>query len=162
MHLLYPHQIRGEGHFCAVLQKGSQDEGTGEARKTQFKGALTPETLAAFLKKKKIHVLRAGVEPGETKQDRKGKSYYTPSHAEAMAKDWETDTGSKLGICSLDLAMKYLHGEVIDLSRQEDSDYVLCGGEGWMTVYFDRYPLGLGKRTGSVIKNHYPKGLRHL
>ena len=162
MHLLYPHQIRGEGHFCAVLQKGSPDEGTGEARKTQFKGALTPETLAAFLKKKKIHVLRAGVEPGETKQDRKGKSYYTPSHAEAMAKDWETDTGSKLGICSLDLAMKYLHGEVIDLSRQEDSDYVLCGGEGWLTVYFDRYPLGLGKRTGSVIKNHYPKGLRHL
>ncbi len=171
MHLLYPHEIRGEGHFCAVLQKGGTGyAGTGIGKNGSEQ--MTPEKLAAFLKKKKIHVLRAGIEPGETKQDRKGKSYYTPSHAEAMAKDWESDTGAKLNICSMEMCMKYLHGEALDLGQWRGSDdvsestsacdYMLTGGDGWLTVYYDRYPVGLGKRTGSIIKNHYPKGLRHL
>ena len=34
--------------------------------------------------------------------------------------------------------------------------------EGWMTVYYDGYPLGNGKLTGTVIKNHFPKGLRFM
>ena len=190
MHLLYPHEIRGEGHFCAVLQKGGtelQEEMAASAvsntassnsgkRRTgrnlgqaaDGSGLPDPAALAAFLKKKKIHVLRAGIEPGETKQDRKGKTYYTPSHAEAMAKDWETDTGAKLNICSMEMCLKYLHGEALDLTQWKDAadpseyDFSVCGGDGWLTVYYDRYPLGLGKRTGNTIKNHYPKGLRHL
>ena len=39
---------------------------------------------------------------------------------------------------------------------------MLNSSGGWLTVMYDGYPLGLGKLTGRIIKNHYPKGLRHL
>ena len=32
--------------------------------------------------------------------------------------------------------------------------------KGWQLICVDGYPLGWGKRTGDVVKNHYPKGLR--
>ena len=31
---------------------------------------------------------------------------------------------------------------------------------GWVLVTVDGFPLGWGKRVGSTVKNHYPKGLR--
>ena len=186
-HTLYPHQVRGEGHFCAVLQKegiscpGIQGfseivrKAKGKKGRSLSDGSLKPEDLGAFLKKQKIHVLRVGLEKGETKEDRKGRNYYTPTHAEAMAKSYESDPGAKLNITDPDLCLRYLKGESLQL---EDADpafgaaeeknvsrglgYVLSGPEGWLTVYYDGYPLGLGKRTGNTIKNHYPKGLRRL
>ena len=35
-------------------------------------------------------------------------------------------------------------------------------GEGWYLITVDGYSLGWGKLAGSVMKNHYPKGLRKL
>ena len=34
------------------------------------------------------------------------------------------------------------------------------GEKGWTLVLADAFPIGWGKRTGGVLKNHYPKGLR--
>jgi NOL1/NOP2/fmu family ribosome biogenesis protein len=46
----------------------------------------------------------------------------------------------------------YLHGESIS-----------CPGDpGWVLISVDGYPLGWGKRSGGVIKNAYPRGLRSL
>lgn len=151
-HMLYPHEIRGEGHFCAVLIREGVSVPSPEP---------DPLKTGAYLKKRRIHVLRAGLEKGETKQDRKGKEYYTPSHAEAMAKIWETDEGRKINIKDEALCLRYLKGESLDLSGAGDLVEVI-GEDGWMTVYFDRYSIGLGKRVGNTLKNHYPKGLRHL
>lgn len=33
---------------------------------------------------------------------------------------------------------------------------------GWTAVLVDGFPLGFGKTSGGVVKNHYPKGLRNL
>ena len=33
---------------------------------------------------------------------------------------------------------------------------------GWCAVLVDDMPLGLGKVSGSRVKNHYPKALRNL
>jgi NOL1/NOP2/fmu family ribosome biogenesis protein len=44
----------------------------------------------------------------------------------------------------------YLGGHPIDASGQA----------GWVVVTVQGFPLGWGKRVGSVVKNHYPKGLR--
>ena len=33
---------------------------------------------------------------------------------------------------------------------------------GWAAVLADGFPLGFGKQSGGVVKNHYPKGLRNL
>ena len=34
------------------------------------------------------------------------------------------------------------------------------GESGWLLVTVDGFPLGWGKRTGRIVKNHYPRGLR--
>ena len=34
------------------------------------------------------------------------------------------------------------------------------GDSGWVLITVDGYGLGWGKRTGTTVKNHYPKGLR--
>ena len=34
--------------------------------------------------------------------------------------------------------------------------------KGWCLVTVDGYSLGWGKGDGTVLKNHYPKGLRRL
>ena len=61
-----------------------------------------------------------------------------------------------------DTALSYLKGNVIELDRPDEAEYELCSDGGWLTVMYDGYPLGLGKLTGRTVKNHYPKGLRHL
>jgi NOL1/NOP2/fmu family ribosome biogenesis protein len=34
------------------------------------------------------------------------------------------------------------------------------GESGWVLVCVEGFPLGWGKRTGGIVKNHYPRGLR--
>lgn len=59
-----------------------------------------------------------------------------------------------------------------DVMRSEDVDLVRAerylrgeeiegGGSGWVAVTYLGVPLGGGKASGGVIKNHYPKGLRN-
>ena len=45
----------------------------------------------------------------------------------------------------------YLHGDVVQSAQK-----------GWCLVTVDGYSLGWGKGDGTVLKNHYPKGLRRL
>ena len=47
--------------------------------------------------------------------------------------------------------MKYLTGECIE-----------CNKKGWTAVCVDGFPLGWGKASGGILKNHYPKQLRLL
>jgi NOL1/NOP2/fmu family ribosome biogenesis protein len=50
-----------------------------------------------------------------------------------------------------DRITKYLAGESI---RAE-------GENGWVLVTVEGFPLGWGKRVNQIVKNYYPKGLRH-
>ena len=50
-----------------------------------------------------------------------------------------------------DELLKYLHGET-----------VLCDKKGWTCVTVSGNPIGWGKASGGVLKNHYPKYLRVL
>ena len=70
-----------------------------------------------------------------------------PSHALAL---WLKDakTVQSYPADSREMA-SYLHGEVV-LSKKT----------GWCLVQVDSYSIGWGKGDGSVLKNHYPKGLR--
>ena len=161
MHRIWPHREKGEGHFCAVLVKKKPND-DADMSLNKKKKLSDIESIAAVLKKSGIHVLRAGIEHGETNTDKRGKSYYTPSHAEAMAKCFDEDQGGRLDLISDELCEKYLRGETLTLSMYSESDYFLDSGDGWVTVYYDRYPLGNGKIVKGVLKNHYPKGLRLL
>ena len=79
---------------------------------------------------------------------RAGRSHVEPEHALAMALPPEC----ALRRAELDdaRAAVYLAGDTVE-----------CPGErGWVLVTWRGMPLGWGKRTEGIVKNHLPKGLR--
>ena len=155
---ILPHKDPGEGHFCAVLIKNEDDKSI----RTKMSGISAElSDIAEKLRRGGIHVLRAGVQKGTLEKDKRGREYYVPSHAEAMAKSFDRDDGNKINITSMDICLRYLKGESIRCEGPDKEGIDMSSArEGWMTVYYDGYPLGNGKLTGTVIKNHFPKGLR--
>ena len=91
---------------------------------------------------RKLKVLRPGLELGTVKKDR-----FEPAHALALwlkkcanVQDYGPDSEE---------IKAYLHGDVVP-SRVK----------GWCLVRADGCAIGWGKGDGTVLKNHYPKGLR--
>ncbi len=166
---LYPHTFRGEGHFCALLQrkngetlpqkpfpvqKNTQAERAFRIFAEDFfaeppAGGIT--TLAdgrmylvpaGMPDLSGVSVLRLGVELGTWD----GK-LFKPAHALLMA--FGERANRKLAL-TREEAKKYLRGETL----QRD-----CAN-GWCAVCVEGFPLGLGKSVGGTVKNHLPKGLR--
>ncbi|MDO4488877.1 MAG: SAM-dependent methyltransferase [Eubacteriales bacterium] len=146
----YPHLERGEGQYCAVLKRDGEKQ----------PGSVSVRDIERRLSRSGIHILRAGVTEGETLMDKKKGKIYVPSHAEVMATVfYDNPFVNALNIRDLDTALEYLKGNV--LRTVDDAEYK-NDKDGFIGVYFDGYPLGLGKKSGNVIKNHYPKGLRRM
>lgn len=165
---LYPHIVKGEGHFIAVLQKKGYETGTvktfkeksdkkDEEKFLSFAEKFTSKKFSRLYRVKDtlyslpegifdlkgINVLRAGVRLGEFVKDR-----FEPSHSFAMC----LNRGEIKNFVSVDCrrALKYLSGETLSSGN----------ADGWCVVGVDDYPLGTGKISGGTVKNHYPKGLR--
>jgi len=162
---LWPHKLRGEGHFAAVLRK----TGAAEPEGAVAKGQPLPKQWEAFAKQlnislpagkvilfgqslywapmdlppiERLRVLRPGLELGEVKKDR-----FEPAHALAL---WLKDAGNTIDLpADSPLLQAYMHGEAIPAKVK-----------GWCLVKTDGYSIGWGKGDGNVLKNHYPKGLR--
>ncbi len=165
---LWPHKLLGEGHFAAVLRKVGGEEARGSDGGS---GQKLPEQWVRFARELDIRlpqgkaiffgqslywapmelprlqglkVLRPGLELGEVKKDR-----FEPAHALAL---WL----SSCAVCadfpadSPEIAA-FLAGNVIASEKR-----------GWCLVTVDGYSLGWGKGDGTVLKNHYPKGLRRM
>lgn len=164
---LWPHQLRGEGHFVAVLRRiGGEDVKTqshsGEKLPKLWldfaeglgiclpvgKGVTFGQSLywvpAQMPELRGLRVERPGLELGVVKKDR-----FEPAHALAL---WlqECDNTEDFAADSPQIH-RYLHGDVIPSTKI-----------GWCLVTVEGYALGWGKGDGSVLKNHYPKGLRRL
>ena len=166
-HLLLPHEVRGEGHFAALLQKTQGDRLDAPAflhtcpraalcAWTEFaqefflkvpEGTLTAAGERLYLLPQGLpalagNVLRAGLELGSFDGKR-----FTPAHALAMAAK-EGDVRLCIPLSDAD-CVRWLRGETLP-----------CEGKGWGIVTWRSYPLGLCKAAGGTLKNHYPKGLR--
>ena len=164
-HRMWPHKLLGEGHFAAVLRK----KGEEEAEYTPVSGEKLPKEWVQFAKElgielpagsavmfgetlywapegmpdiRKLKVLRPGLELGVVKKGR-----FEPSHALAL---WLKTCANvqSYGAESAEMA-KYIHGDVVHSNIK-----------GWCLVMADGYSIGWGKGDGTVLKNHYPKGLR--
>ncbi len=183
---IFPHHANGEGHFAALLHKsadapsaGVKERHEGKKKKRERdggKGQLNPENtyklFGQFIKdvtdekidgvpclfgeqlylcpndlpapRDGLRTLRHGLHLGTVV----GGNRFEPSHALALALDAERL--KKSFPLDLDSALSYLRGNVIP-----------CGDEkGWHVVTHDFFPLGWGKASGGMMKNHYPKGLR--
>jgi NOL1/NOP2/fmu family ribosome biogenesis protein len=181
---LWPQRVRGEGHFVAALRKVVDDQPprpasvTPSPRQKNGNTATTPpqmalttwqafaqQTLRTNVPVERLHftngqiyllpqdrlplegvrTVRPGLWLGTIKPGR-----FEPSHALALTLD--ADDAQTTVDLSLVEGERYLHGETITRS----------GASGWVLVAVDGWPLGWGRRTGDLVKNHYPKGLRWL
>lgn len=165
---LWPHLIKGEGHFVALLQK---DFGKEPSRK--FKPFLYPVKVdlgdfdkfsRQLLNKgfaldrlfriedklyalpeglvdiKGLRILRSGWYLGDFNRDR-----FEPSSHFAMGLTSE-EAASKINYSSDSIeVIKYLKGESLP-TTEEKGYYLIC---------VDDYPLGFAKASGGILKNKY-------
>ena len=163
---LFPHKLRGEGHYAAVLQKSGDAPGaelppeaavSAPKELTEFcaqVGAALPEGhFAAFGESvllvpdalpelRGLKVLRAGLELG---QARKGR--FLPAHAWAL---WLNAATQSMSLND-EQARRYLAGQTLE-----------SGLRGWVLLDYAGCTLGWAKGDGQQLKNHYPKALRRL
>lgn len=166
---LFPHKIKGEGHFLALLEKETDseknitfDNKTGEIIEPLLdfmKENLTSEIEGTFLQKGKyiyrkpkelpdlkgVKVVRSGWFVGIMKNKR-----FEPSQALAMGLKKDKVKRSISFSLGDDRIGRYLKGETI----------MLKGEKGWTLVCVEDYPLGWAKQTGEFLKNYYPPGWR--
>jgi len=168
---IFPHKVRGDGHFAAKLIKD------GEPKKTLFAPVKTDKEIQKLIRMledtvcalpeclKNRRFERIGeylyalpencpdmkgikcVLPGACVL-RIGKNYIEPAHALAMGMD--IGCARRRIELSEQQAVKFLAGETIETESEK----------GWTLITYRDLPLGWGKVSGGQIKNHLPKGLR--
>ena len=166
----YPHVSRGEGQFIALMER----VGDTEPRFNYRDSALKPrgEELAAvenFFKNELTEVPRGRI-------IKYGNNLVLAAHGCPIL---------PRGVFSAGVLIGELHGRVLVPSHQFFSAYgrlfkrqahvdadtakrYIAGleipasfeGSGFCSVIYRGAPLGGGKASGGIIKNHYPKGLR--
>lgn len=172
----WPHKVKGEGHFVALLKKMSLSESTPLEYVTDFKNKLENQ-LALFRKFENdslninidgnfdlrgnnlynlpvtfpdisgIKVAKFGLYMGEITNER-----FEPSHSLAVTLKKENIKNTiDLDSNSREVA-SYLKGETV----------MIEGKKGLAAVCVDGYTLGWGKQSGDMIKNLYPKGWRRM
>lgn len=174
---LFPHHIKGEGHFVALLRKaGTLAENITYTLSNRKK---VPEDIADFLKEynktidtdrmeivnekvyilpaqadnlKGIRTLRTGLLLGELKKNR-----FEPSQAFAMTiKPEDYSTVANLPLNDVNV-IKYLKGETIEVFKEQ-----LRGSAKNVLVCVDGFPLGWGRLSNTTIKNKYLPGWRWM
>lgn len=168
---LWPHEIQGEGHFAALLQRADgAPESSGNRRAPADFAVPDPAMLEesrAFLREhfakapepgllfagrlvqppdtlpplKGIKTLRLGLHLGEAK----GK-LFLPDHALALALP-----GLRLAPVDEAAARSYQAGHPLPAPD---------GLRGWVIPALEGMQLGWAKASDGQMKNHYPKGLR--
>ncbi len=176
---LFPHHLKGEGHFLAILQKGegqSVKKGVvnfgGHIKEKKvlidyenFKqqAGLFLEGENYFLLGEQLYLLPEGITGLQgVKVERPGlhlgtlkKNRFEPSHALALAINKERVKNSISFPVGSEQIKDYLHGESIAITEIKE-----IPENGWCLVLVDGFSIGWGKVTGGFLKNHYPKGLR--
>ena len=166
---LYPHMIRGEGHFAALLQKGEKQEKKNKETYVavrpddeflkdidlEFKNGkfIKRENRLYFepnndLDLKGLRILRSGLYLGEYRHDK-----FEPSIALALA----LNKNEYKNIIDLPInderVLKYLRCDTLNVS-----DYDI---QGYALVCVNGYPLGFGSVRKGTLKNRYPANYRY-
>lgn len=184
---LWPHKLRGEGHYAAVLQKkGKLPEGyqpvsaTGPEKGIPAKN-LTKDWAEYFNFAKETfseeQTIKAGLcTAGEGFLAFGDNLYRMPERMPGVKGLKVLRPGLHLGTLkknrfepahALALALRPEDVKhVWKLSVEEAAAYLKGqtfsaeGEKGWYLICVDDCSLGWGKLAGGIMKNHYPKGLR--
>ena len=177
---LWPHKIKGEGHFLSVLMKDGEQGSTNKGCYITQKG----QSIKQYPEFKEF-CMELGLDKCE-KVDFLGGSYISfgeqlyllpentpcldklkvlrpglhvatmkkgriePAHALSHILTKE-DINNRISLEADSLEVRqYLNGQTLNVE----------GNKGWNLVCVESYGLGFGKLSGGILKNHYPKGLR--
>ena len=161
---IFPHISKGEGHYLALFKKSGSSaaaeqktvssdleyiyrEFERENLNIHLEGKIIAFGESLFLLPEGINIDRiktvlAGLFLGTVKKDR-----FVPSHALCLAL-LNTDFKKSMDISYQD-ALRFFHGETL-----------FSENVGWTAVTYDNFPIGWGKGSDGVLKNHFPKNLR--
>lgn len=178
---LFPHQVKGEGHYLAVLQKqGEVPDGYHSLPQNGLQIGINAKNVKEFwqFQQEALRInlvqdtedclLKFGEQLYRMPKDmpsikglkvlRAGlhlgtlrKNRFEPSHALALTLKKE-DVKRSMELGSDENARAYLGGMTLNHS----------GEKGWYLMTCQGYSIGWGKLAGEVMKNHYPKGLRKV
>ncbi|MBN2259607.1 MAG: RsmB/NOP family class I SAM-dependent RNA methyltransferase [Clostridiales bacterium] len=167
---LFPHKLRGEGHFLAKFKKKGIDESfehipsatEAPPEFTEFMDKYFVENLRGHFrlygdklymspvaedKLVGLNVLRNGWYLGEIK-----KSRFEPSQSFAMGLSCK-EFNNRISFSQSDTnVIKYLKGDTLHYA----------GENGWYLVCVEGYPLGWAKLSQGVLKNKYAISWRML
>ena len=170
---LYPHELRGEGHFvCKLKKKGSAEAGASGGEKGSDEADSKSERIRNEIRRwdevkdrkeyilneykyllpvgarlePSIHYIRTGLLLGRTRNGR-----FEPSQAHAMAASTaEMKSAMDLKLED-DRVMRYLKCETLEADDMYD---------GYRLVCVEGHPLGWIKQSGGRCKNKYYPGWR--
>jgi NOL1/NOP2/sun family putative RNA methylase len=165
---LWPHRVRGEGHFVALMGRLGQED----AEKHSYTYTEPAKSFRMFcdsmlfnipegvyhLRNTELHILPQGYEdtPG-LKTVKTGlyvgsedRGNFEPSQSLIMALRWENLKRRKFFSLKDPDLLRYLKGET--LQHEGEKGYIALGVDG--------FPLGWGKIGENGLKNLYPKGWR--
>ncbi len=168
---LWPHRLRGEGHFAAVLQRRGEaaSADVGASSRPALRGAeKLPAEVRELLQQLDVCLPegfpllwgeRVFWAPPEL-PDLRGLKALRPGLELAVLKKGRAEPAHALAL--------FLRGaaNVRDLTSEEADRYLRGetipspSGSGWTLLRLDGCSLGWAKAAGGVLKNHYPKGLR--
>lgn len=172
---LFPHKMKGEGHFVAKLRLKNAIEQPNKARPqasnlSREQSLLLDDFVAANLNftidsknciafgdqvylmpegtipLRHLKVVRPGLHLGTLKKNR-----FEPSYALALALN--QGEFKHTATISIDDWRQVVHGEVITLDD-------LPIKKGWIQLFCQHQPVAFGKVVGKTVKNFFPKGLR--
>lgn len=171
---LWPHRIKGEGHFIALLQKGQEDK--HRKVETNLKPVKLSEEAKVFLKDVKVkafkknlelhgerlnswpeemveltgmRLMRTGMYLGDMKNKR-----FEPSQSLAVSLHREEYPYSVSFSLGDERILRYLKGETVEIEDKKLTGYVL--------VCVDGFSLGWAKASKGSLKNKYHPGWRWM
>ena len=181
---LFPHKIKGEGHFISLLRKnggGAERTAAGsrERSRTEPQGKKAPalpteltdflalmnrefEDSRIMIKNDSVYYLPENFVPAkELRYLRTGlllgelkNKRFEPGQVLAMTLHAEEFRQTISWKKEDDRVIRYLKGETISMTPEEGPV------KGWCLVCVDGYPLGFAKGTGMALKNKYYPGWR--
>lgn len=182
---LWPHLLRGEGHYLAVLQRDGEihKRDNGYCKNGLEKGIS--ETDLNVPQKGKLEYAAFAKEELKTELDgiyvKFGEQLYLAPVGMPSVKGLKVlRPGLHLGTIkkgrfepSHALALTLSAGDVVhtwELSADSPEirgylnglTFTCEGDKGWYLITVDGHSTGWGKLAGGVMKNHYPKGLRKM
>ena len=183
---LYPHEIRGEGHFVSLLHKkedapvsigddlrekpkragAKPQRGKGGAKKPEAKIEL-PDVLAAGVRFERLHIagdslwaLPDGLDDVERLSGlRVLRTGLLLAHLEGKRSEPDHALAMALTPAQAKRTAELTHAQALAYQAGETLELGDLPA-GYTLLTHGGVSLGFGKQAGGQMKNHYPKGLR--